>query len=39
MSKKGKAKKDLEYAHNPHYAMIVPDPKDPDEDIASTGQS
>ncbi len=35
-----KKKKDLEYAHNPRYCMILPDAaKKDEEDISSTGQS
>ena len=33
-------KKKTDYAHNPHYCMIMPDSEErDDEDIASTGQS
>lgn len=42
MSKKKKkgAKQDTDYAHNPHYCMILPDAtKDDEENITSTGQS
>lgn len=35
-----KTKKDLKYAHNPRYCMILPDAADADEEeIISTGQS
>ena len=37
MSKK-KKKKQISYAHNPNYCMIMPDAKD-DKSIASTGKS
>ena len=30
---------ETKYAHNPRYAMIVPDANDPDEEVISTGES
>ncbi len=40
MAKKNKRERDVTYAHNPHYCMIMPDSEErDDEDIASTGQS
>ncbi len=39
-TKKEQKDKDLEYAHNPRYCMILPDAEDPrEEDISSAGQS
>ncbi len=38
--KKKKKDRDAEYAHNPHYSMIVPDAEDRDEkNVVSTSQS
>ena len=36
---KKKKKRDISYAHNPHYCMIMPDARIPDDDIVSTGRS
>ena len=39
MSKKKKKKSKTLYPHNPSYSMIVPDAKNIDEEVVSTGES